>query len=219
MIPYRTPSILPWIYPSLVWRMEEAGKNLFLTFDDGPVPGPTEFVLEEMAKHCIKATFFCIGDNIRKYPRIFTSIIAHGHTVGNHTVNHMNGWKTSTVDYLSNVRAFDPIAAKAGLQAPAALFRPPYGCITRSQIKALSDYRIVMWDVLSQDYRHTLPPEHCLKQTIRACRPGSVIVFHDSYKAQRNMEFTVPRLIDHFGGLGYGFKAIPSLSTESMDNA
>lgn len=209
MIPHRTPSILPWIYPSLLWRMEEAGKNIFLTFDDGPVPGPTEFALEQLGRCSIKGTFFCIGDNILKNPGIFRSIIAHHHTVGNHTVNHLNGWRTSTNDYLSNVRSFDPIAAQAGLTVPTTLFRPPYGCITRRQISGLSGLRIVMWDVLSQDYRHSLTPERCLKQTISACRPGSVIVFHDSYKAQRNMEHTLPRLIDHFGGLGYGFKAIP----------
>lgn len=208
MIPHRTPFLLPWLYPSLTWRMT-AEKRVYLTFDDGPVPGPTEFVLDELAARSIHATFFCIGDNIRKYPDIFQRIIADGHTVGNHTVNHLNGWKTDAEKYLQNVKAFDSIATEAGQEQPTRLFRPPYGCITPKQITRLTGYRIIMWDVLSQDYDSKLSPQQCLRRTRKACRPGSVIVFHDSYKSQRNMEYAMPRLIDLLGEEGYDFGVIP----------
>ena len=208
MIPHRTPSILPWLYPSLIWRMPPDEKNLFLTFDDGPVPGPTEFALEELGKYPARATFFCIGDNIRRHPRIFSAIGKSGHAVGNHTVNHVNGWKIASEAYVANTKLFDPIAADAGLPHATKLFRPPYGRITGKQIKLLAAYKIVMWDVLSQDYNHNLSPEKCLRRTIHACRPGSIIVFHDSYKAQRNMEYALPRLLDHFGAKGFQFRSL-----------
>jgi peptidoglycan-N-acetylglucosamine deacetylase len=195
MIPHRTPAILPILYPSLTWRVKAREKVVYLTFDDGPVPGPTEFVLDQLAAFSIRATFFCIGDNIRKHPHIFRRIISDGHIVGNHTVNHVNGWKLKNPDYIENVRAFEEIAMNAGMSQAADLFRPPYGCVTRKQIRDLHNYRIIMWDVLSQDYDHRLPPEKCLDRTLKACREGSIIVFHDSYKAQRNMQFTLPRLI------------------------
>jgi peptidoglycan-N-acetylglucosamine deacetylase len=215
MIPYRTPFILPLIYPSLTWRMASDQNDLYLTFDDGPVPGPTEFVLETLAKTSVKATFFCIGDNIRKHPQLFASIIAGGHAVGNHTVNHLNGWRTNSKAYLENVRLFDDIAQQAGLQTPTRLFRPPYGQISRTQIRLLSGYQVIMWDALSQDYNKNISLQSCLKSTIGATRPGSIILFHDSYKAQRNMEYALPRLIDHFGERGFCFKTITSRQTKA----
>lgn len=208
MIPHKTPFFLPWLCPSLTWKVNSADKALYLTFDDGPVTGPTEFVLDQLARTKIPATFFCIGDNIIKYPHVFSGIRTGGHTVGNHTVNHLNGWKTPLTEYVANVQAFDLITAEAGQMKKSTLFRPPYGRITRKQIKALSGYRIIMWDVLSQDYNHRLAPDQCLRGTINACSPGSIIVFHDSYKSQRNMEYVLPRLIDHFLGKGYQFKAL-----------
>ncbi len=210
MIPHRTPSVLPLLYPSLVWRMPADVKTLYLTFDDGPVPGPTEFVLEQLARVEARATFFCIGDNIDKHPAVFREVIAQGHTVGNHTVNHLNGWGTRADAYLANTVAFDQLAASAGLPQPTRLFRPPYGRISRTQIRLLSNYRIIMWDALSRDYNQSLSTERCLKQSIRACRPGSIVVFHDSLKAQRNMEYVLPRLIDHFAGLDYRFEPLPT---------
>jgi peptidoglycan/xylan/chitin deacetylase (PgdA/CDA1 family) len=209
MIPHRTPFFLPWLYPTLTWRIHSEN-TVFLTFDDGPVSGPTEFVLDTLAQRSITATFFCIGDNISKHPAIFQKIVASGHTVGNHTVNHLNGWRTKTDTYVSNVKAFDDIAANAGYPERTRLFRPPYGCITRKEMALLNDYDIIMWDVLSQDYDKNLSPEKCLRQTMKACRPGSVIVFHDSYKSQRNMEYALPRLIDFLGGEGLDFGVIPS---------
>lgn len=208
MIPHKTPFFLPLLYPALTWKIPTDEKKLYLTFDDGPVTGPTEFVLDQLSRVSIRATFFCIGDNIQKYPEIFKRISADGHAVGNHTMNHVNGWKTSSGKYVADVKEFDRVAAEAGQHQPARLFRPPYGRITRRQIKELSTYRIIMWDVLSQDYNHNLTPEQCLRRTIQACSPGSIIVFHDSYKSQKNMEYAIPRLIDHFGDKGYRFHGI-----------
>lgn len=215
MIPHKTPFILPLLYPSLIWRMDPGAKELFLTFDDGPVPGPTEFALDQLAQASIQATFFCIGDNIRKHPEVFQRITKAGHMVGNHTMNHLNGWKTAASEYVANIRQCDAIAAERGYSHSVALFRPPYGRITRKQINRLSHYRIIMWDVLSQDFNSALSPDKCLRRTVEACRPGSIIVFHDSYKAHRNMEYALPRLIDHFASKGYRFKPITFPSTHS----
>jgi peptidoglycan/xylan/chitin deacetylase (PgdA/CDA1 family) len=208
MIPHRTPFFLPWIYPSLTWRMPAESKELFLTFDDGPVSGPTEFVLDTLNSASILGSFFCIGDNIRKHPELFKKIIDNGHTVGNHTFNHLNGWTVSTDQYVENVAEFNKVLRSIGFIQKNKLFRPPYGRITRKQIQALQDYKVVMWDVLSQDYNHNLSPEKCLRGTIHACRPGSIIVFHDSYKSQKNLEYTLPRLVDHCRHEGYSFSTL-----------
>jgi peptidoglycan/xylan/chitin deacetylase (PgdA/CDA1 family) len=203
---HRTPSLFPFLYPSLTWRIENASRELYLTFDDGPVPGPTEFVLDTLAAHNAKATFFCIGDNVRKHPDIFKQVITKEHAVANHTFNHMNGWKTNRDDYVQNIKQCQEEMARH-TQVPA-LFRPPYGRITRSQIKALPDFRIIMWDVLSVDYDRHLSAERCLKNTINAIRPGSIIVFHDSLKAERNMTYALPRMLDHFTQQGFQFKTL-----------
>jgi peptidoglycan/xylan/chitin deacetylase (PgdA/CDA1 family) len=203
---HRTPSLLPFLYPSLTWRIENASREVYLTFDDGPVPGPTEFVLDTLAGYNAKATFFCIGDNVRKHPNIFKQVIAKEHTVANHTFHHVNGWKTNGRDYVQNIKQCQEEMAQH--TEVSALFRPPYGRITRSQIKALPDFRIIMWDVLSVDYDRHLSPERCLKNTINAIRPGSIIVFHDSLKAERNMTYALPRVLDHFSQLGFQFKTL-----------
>lgn len=206
---HRTPFFLPLLYPALTWRIPET-KRLYLTFDDGPVPGPTEFVLETLSAAGVRGTFFCIGDNIRKHPEIYRSILAHGHTVGNHTYNHLNGWRTSTRQYVENVQACADIMASYAGHHTRPLFRPPYGRITRSQIQALAGFRVVMWDVLTMDYRKTLSPEHCLRNTLRVARDGSIVVFHDSHKAEKNLRFVLPRFIDHFKTSGFTFNVIPS---------
>jgi peptidoglycan/xylan/chitin deacetylase (PgdA/CDA1 family) len=212
MIPTRTPFILPLLYPSLIWRVDSEKKELYLTFDDGPVAGPTEFVLDVLAKSQSKATFFCIGDNVRKYPHVFNRILNSGHTVGNHTFNHLNGWKTETTPYVQNISLCEDVFDKfTPGRTPRAshLFRPPYGKITKNQIRILGHYKIVMWDVLSHDYNMSLGPESCLRRSISATRNGSIIVFHDSLKAERNMTFALPRFIDHFMEKGYVFKSLP----------
>lgn len=206
---HRTPFFLPWLYPSLIWRMPAEGKYLYLTFDDGPVPGPTEFVLDTLQHYGGHATFFCIGENIKKHPEVLKKIMDAGHTIGNHTYNHLNGWKTSTDDYKLNVNRCEEQIEKHRLTGEKTnLFRPPYGRITRDQIKVLTEFKIIMWDVLSMDYNINLVSEKCLKNTIHVCHPGSIIIFHDSYKAEKNLTFVLPRLMEHYTDLGFTFKAI-----------
>lgn len=209
MMVHRTPFFLPWLYPGLTWRMPSTSPELYLTFDDGPVPGVTEFVLETLSKYDVRATFFCIGDNILKHPDIFMRLVREGHTVGNHTFNHLNGWRTPVQEYLENVkRCEQEMTKRAGIESLPRLFRPPYGRITRSQINALSDWQIIMWDVLTVDYDRKLSENKCLANSLAACRNGSIIVFHDSYKAEKNVTFVLPRLIEHFLEKGVSFKPI-----------
>lgn len=209
MLPFRTPALLPWLYPQLTWKIETQKKEIFLTFDDGPVPGPTEFVLETLQQFQAVATFFCIGDNVRKHPEIFQKIIVQGHAVGNHTFHHLKGWRTSNDQYLKNIHRCDE-QMNQELRSEKILFRPPYGQITRSQIKMLTQYRIIMWDVLTQDYSKSLSEERCLRGSIRATRPGSIIVFHDSWKAERNLKYVLPRYLQYFQEQGYAFQKINS---------
>ncbi len=209
---FRTPFFLPFIYPSLTWRVPAEEKTIYLTFDDGPVPGPTEFVLNTLHHYQIKATFFCIGHNVQKHPEIFKRVIHEGHSVGNHTFHHLKGWNYSAEDYLANVNQCEEQFAVCGFRFPVTgrkLFRPPYGRIKRSQIHRLNDYQIIMWDVLSSDYDKHLNEEKCLRGSIRATRSGSVVVFHDSVKAEKNMTYVLPRYIDHFLNKGFTFDVIP----------
>jgi peptidoglycan-N-acetylglucosamine deacetylase len=213
MIPFRTPFFLPWLYPQLLWRMPDQEKKVYLTFDDGPVPGPTEFVLETLKKFNAPATFFCIGDNVRKHTDVFNKVITAGHTIGNHTFNHLKGWRTSLPTYLDNINQCE-IEFKTHLKTDHRLpitvnnqlFRPPYGQITRNQIIALKGtYKIIMWDVLTQDYQESMTPDKCIRGTISATRKGSIVIFHDSYKAERNLMFTLPRYLEFLSESGYSF--------------
>lgn len=204
---YRVPFFLPWLYPSLTWRIPTSEKEIFLTFDDGPVEGPTDFVLEQLKSFNAQATFFCIGDNVRKHAQVFRRVVKAGHATGNHTFNHLKGWNTWRDDYLDNIRQCDEQMASEGA-APSGIFRPPYGRIKRSQIRLLKNYRIVMWDVLTHDYAQTLPPDKCLKGSIAATLPGSIVVFHDSFKAERNMNFVLPRYLEYFSEKGYKFRTL-----------
>ncbi len=219
---FRTPSILPWLFPQLTWRIETTTQELFLTFDDGPIPGPTQFALDVLKQFQAHATFFCIGDNIQKHPEIFKRIIAENHQVGNHTFHHLKGWGTSTEKYVANVqscaeeiRANLDFPFSSNLSHPSKhLFRPPYGRIRSKQINALKDnHEIIMWDVLTSDYSPSLSPEKCLQGTIKASRPGSIVVFHDSLKAERNMTYVLPRYIEHFRNLGFEFRALPNFQS------
>ncbi|MCK6617527.1 MAG: polysaccharide deacetylase family protein [Cyclobacteriaceae bacterium] len=204
----RTPFIFPLLYPTLVWRLPGKTPTLYLTFDDGPVPGPTEFVLDVLHTHGIKATFFCIGDNIRKHPDVFQRVLNAGHGVGNHTFNHLNGWKTSASAYVANTKKFSEQVALINVGLNINLFRPPYGRLTHRQIRLLRDYRIIMWDVLTHDYNRGLTPERCLKNSLQAIRNGSIVVFHDSLKAERNLTYVLPRFIEACLERGYTFKLI-----------
>ncbi len=210
---HRTPFFLPLLYPSLVWRVPTTEKELYLTFDDGPVSGPTEFVLETLANFNAKATFFCVGENIQKYPLVFKKMIQDGHAIGNHTFNHLNGWRTDTNTYIKNTKQCNEVITEHSsvgetTSQSVPMFRPPFGRITRHQISAMHNFRIIMWDVLSVDYNSRLSVEKCLKNTVQATRRGSIIVFHDSFKAERNLTYTLPRFVEHFSSLGFVFKAL-----------
>jgi peptidoglycan-N-acetylglucosamine deacetylase len=168
-------------------------------------------VLETLEKFNAKATFFSIGDNIRKHPEVFAKVVFGGHSIGNHTFNHLKGWNHSTRDYISNIELCSTqMAVNRGLSTvDCQLFRPPYGRITRSQIRSVKQtHKIIMWDVLTQDYRQSLSKENCLSGTIKATRPGSIVVFHDSLKAERNLSYVLPKYLEHFSKEGYIFSVL-----------
>jgi peptidoglycan/xylan/chitin deacetylase (PgdA/CDA1 family) len=174
-------------------------RKIYLTFDDGPVPDVTPGLLDVLKEENIRATFFCVGENVEKHPELYSRVLAEGHAVGNHTYNHLNGWKTHGNQYIRNV-------LKCAACVDSKLFRPPYGRAKKSQMAMLSgQYRIIMWDVLSYDYDKSTSPEQCLRNVSDHVRNGSVIVFHDSLKAQRNMEYTLPRFIRFAKDQGFAF--------------
>ncbi len=202
----KTPLGLKMMYPSCIWDMPlTKEKTIYLTFDDGPHPQATPFVLEELNKYNAKATFFCIGHNVELYPEVYKTVIEAGHSVGNHTFDHLNGWKTDTVKYLQNI-----VAAEKFIDTD--LFRPPYGRITRSQVKALSGhsvpFKIIMWDVLSGDFDSGISVEKCLNNVISSATNGSIIVFHDSEKAFTNLKYALPETLEYFSEKGFRFEKI-----------
>ena len=201
----RSPLLLKWYYSQLTWNKTRDHKVIYLTFDDGPIPDVTDFVLKTLHSYNAKATFFCIGDNILKYPEIFESIKNNGHSIGNHTFNHLKGWDTSDDVYFQNFQ-------KCQIQTGTDLFRPPYGRIKKSQIALIKaqypKMDIIMWDTLSGDFDVNLSPERCLQNVVKYTRNGSIIVFHDSLKAADRLFFTLPRALQYFSNLGYQFKSL-----------
>jgi len=197
------------VFPGFVWDVPSEQKTVYLTFDDGPIPEITQWVLDILQKHNIKATFFCIGDNIEKHPHIFQKVIDEGHTIGNHTFNHINGWNTPDAAYLQNVEECRLSIIK-GVRTDAKLFRPPYGKIKPSQATAVKKmgYKIIMWDVLSADFDTTITPEQCLQNVIKNATNGSVIIFHDSIKAFTNLEYALPGVIEYLKKNGFSFGTI-----------
>ncbi|WP_294818444.1 polysaccharide deacetylase family protein [uncultured Flavobacterium sp.] len=195
------------LFPGFVWSIPNNSKTVYLTFDDGPTPGITEWVLDVLAHNDIKATFFCIGNNIEKHPDIFRKVAAAGHTVANHTFNHLNGWNTGTTNYIENLEACEKVMKGANT---ARLFRPPYGKMKRSQKKDVlkMGYRIVMWDVLSADFDGSISPGQCLQNVVKNTTDGSVIIFHDSIKAQKNLRHALPKAIVYLKEKGFRFAAI-----------
>lgn len=198
-----TPQYVQALFPGLIWKMSPAYKEIYLTFDDGPIPGVTPWVLDTLRSHHANATFFCVGENVKKYPGIFQQIIDEGHSVGNHTLNHLSGWSTENITYFHNIR-------HCARMVHSGLFRPPYGKLKPSQIQFLQrHYRIVMWDVLSGDFDRDLQPGDCYQNVIQHAGPGSIVVFHDSLKAEKNLRYALPRVLDYFTGKGYSFHALP----------
>jgi len=204
----KSPLLLKWYYPQLTWNKKRDDKVIYLTFDDGPIPDVTDFVLKTLSAYSAEATFFCIGDNILKNPQIFERIKNDGHSIGNHTFNHLKGWDTSDDIYFKNFQ-------KCQEQTGTNLFRPPYGRIKKSQITRIKqqypEMEIVMWDTLSGDFDTHLSPESCLQNVIKYARNGSIIVFHDSLKAWDRLHYSLPKVLEHFMEKGYIFKKLANI--------
>ncbi|PRY05357.1 peptidoglycan/xylan/chitin deacetylase (PgdA/CDA1 family) [Pontibacter ummariensis] len=206
---YKTPWLLKKLLPGYTWEREGGGKTLYLTFDDGPIPEVTPWVLEQLEKYGAKATFFCVGDNVRKHPEVAQQVLDRGHQLANHTYHHLKGWETPLQAYVENAQLCQQELEQLPVQGRKKLFRPPYGRITKAQAASLRDsYELIMWDVLTNDYDNSLAPEKCLRKSIQATQDGSIILFHDSLKAQRNMRFALPRYLEHFNSRGYAFKTL-----------
>lgn len=194
----KTNWIIKRIFYNYIWDVSNTGKTVYLTFDDGPIPEVTTWVLEELRKYDAKATFFCIGDNIKKNPALFKKISNEGHVIGNHTFSHLNGWKTKTETYLKNIKKCEDIIQENGdPNIISKIFRPPYGKIKTPQSKQIRElgYKIIMWDVLSADFDTTISKEKCLENVLSNVKPGSIIVFHDSIKAFKNLKYVLPKTL------------------------
>lgn len=205
----KTPWLIKKFYSECVWEIDTKEKNIYLTFDDGPHPQATLYVLEELKKYEAKATFFCIGENIEKYPEIYRQIIDAGHRIGNHTFQHLNGWKTKDQIYLADIE-------KAAQIIDSNLFRPPYGRITKFQLSAVRGKKLnftpIMWSVLSGDFDVTISSEECYLNVIKNSKEGSIIVFHDSSKAFTHLQFSLPKVLEYYLLKGFTFKSIPILN-------
>lgn len=202
----KTPKLLTAVYPDCLWKVDTKDKTIYLTFDDGPIAEITPFVLDELKNWNAKATFFCIGKNIETNPEIFKRIIDEGHSVGNHTYDHLNGWNTTDEIYFDNVEKGGRVMSHTGQQT---LFRPPYGKLKPAQYAALkAKYKLVMWDVLSYDFDLSMEKEKVLKNVIENTEDGSIIVMHDSLKAKPKVEFALPKLLEHFTAKGFKFEKL-----------
>ncbi|HMI77743.1 MAG TPA: polysaccharide deacetylase family protein [Ferruginibacter sp.] len=201
----KTPKWVRKLYGAGIWQMADNPKAIYLTFDDGPHPEVTPFVLDELKKYGAKASFFCVGRNVLENPAIYKRIIDEGHSVGNHTYNHLDGWKTDSAAYLADIE-------KARAYINSDLFRPPYGRITRTQQRNISasipPFNIIMWTVLSGDFDMQLSPEQCCKNVIKNTQSGSVVVFHDSEKANERIRYALPLVLKHFSERGFLFEKI-----------
>ncbi|MFA6924056.1 MAG: polysaccharide deacetylase family protein [Bacteroidales bacterium] len=188
---------------SVVWNIPVNKKNeIYLTFDDGPIPEVTYEVLKILAQYNAKATFFCVGENVQKHSEVYKSILNAGHSVGNHTFNHISGWTTLSKKYFANIQKCDDLLH-------TRLFRPPYGKIRPLQVlKLKKKYSIILWSVLSGDFDKKISPEKCLDNVIKYTKNGSIVVFHDSLKAKKNMLYALPKFLHHYSEKGYEFKAL-----------
>lgn len=200
------PELIRHLFKRYTWKLvpEDADeKVIYITIDDGPIPEMTPGTLDMLAQYNAKATFFCVGDNVRKYPDLFERIKAEGHSVGNHTFNHLNGLRTKVSDYIANVELADPLI-------DSDLFRPPHGRMKRRQTLALSQGRkIVLWDVLSKDYDTRVTPERCWSNVGDYTSNGSIILFHDNLKATSRQRYALQKTLERYSAEGYSFKAIP----------
>jgi peptidoglycan/xylan/chitin deacetylase (PgdA/CDA1 family) len=203
----KTPWLVKKLYPNYVWNLPATNQEVYLTFDDGPHPQITPWVLEQLRSYNAKATFFCIGKNVVAYPQVYAQLLAEGHAVGNHTHNHLNGWKVPATTYIENVKA-------AAAHINSSLFRPPYGRIKRRHLPALheamhTNAKVIMWDVLSADFDVTITKEQCAANVLKHTHPGSIVVFHDSEKAFTNLQYALPLVLEQLARRGVRFEALP----------
>lgn len=198
----KPPKVASVIFKDVVWQRETDSNNIYLTFDDGPTPDITEWVINQLNEYNAKATFFCVGHNIEKYPDIFRKLVENGHSIGNHTYNHLKGWKTKNEEYFNNIEKSESLYH-------TKLFRPPYGKIKPSQIKYLKDkYKIIMWNILSGDYNPRLSVQQCIDNVIYNLEPGSIIVFHDSEKSASKLKEILPVVLKNISQNGYLYKSL-----------
>ena len=218
LTPIKTPLIAKKLFPNYVWDVPTNNKVIYLTFDDGPTPEITNWTLSILKQYNAKATFFCIGKNIKNHPEVFQNILHNKHAIGNHTQNHIKGWKTKAKEYLRNVNEAQNVLnsqitnllAENHNSKSVNLFRPPYGQITPKQGKNIMQlgYKIIMWDVLSFDWDKNVTQETCFKNVVSKAKNGSIIVFHDSVKASKNMQYALPKVLEYFSEKGYAFKTL-----------
>ena len=200
MIIEQPAAYLRWLYPRALWRMNRHEQSVYLTFDDGPIPEATPFILDVLKSHGVHATFFMVGDNVRKYPELFQRIIDEGHQVGNHTHNHIGGLRHTLHEYSYNVE-------KANAYIHAHLFRPPHGWMRLAQYALLSrKYKVVMWDVVTRDYSKWMTAADIVNNVKRYARNGSIITFHDSLKSIEKLKTALPESILWLKQQGYEFK-------------
>ncbi len=205
----KTPRFVQSIFPNFVWKVKTKEKVLYLTFDDGPIPEVTPWVLDTLDKFDAKATFFCVGDNVHKYPEVFDEVVRRGLSTGNHSYNHINGWASDNINYFHNIRRCANIVK-------SDLYRPPYGRMRPKQAQFLQrHYRIIMWDVLSGDFDPNITRDACFKNVIRNAKQGSIVVFHDSLKAQDRLKFVLPKVLEHYAALGYRFAGLEEVKEHS----
>ena len=205
IIPVKTPDFVKALFPNFTWNINTNNKELYLTFDDGPTPEITNWVLSTLKDYNAKATFFCIGNNIEKHPDIYNNIRSQGHSIGNHTYNHLKGWKHKTKHYIEDVERTELL-----INSKIKLFRPPYGKLKPKQSQKVQElgYKIILWDVLSFDWDKAVSKEKCLKNVTSAANEGSIIVFHDSVKASQNLKYTLPKVLEYYSKKGYCFKSL-----------
>jgi peptidoglycan/xylan/chitin deacetylase (PgdA/CDA1 family) len=205
----KTPGFVMKLFPSMLWRKNEKGKILYLTFDDGPTREATPYVLSALNSYNAKATFFCVGDNVNKNRDQFQEVISQGHSVGNHTYNHLVGWKSDDKKYFQNIEQCTEVIKKSGYTRPVLYFRPPHGRLTFSQYKKIcKEYRLVMWDILAWDFNPGNAPGNLLKKINRRTGNGSIIVFHDSQKALPGLKLLLEPSLEFFSREGYQFRPL-----------
>lgn len=201
----KTPEFVKKTLSGLTWNIPEKSETIYLTFDDGPIPEVTPWVLDLLFKYNAKATFFCLGENVERYSELLKRIIEEGHSAGNHTYHHKKGFYTRVKDYVEDVELANHLIR-------SNLFRPPYGRIRPRQLLELKKkYRIIMWDVISCDYNQQISSEECFNNVIENTKEGSIIVFHDSLKAQKNLRYTLPKVLEYYKKQGFKFDKIDYL--------